>query len=358
MATVTEGGNTAGRLSENEIRPAELLAGQEAAFARDVARLQHRFAEFVTVSCPACGAAGSEQAFEKYGFSFKSCNGCKTLYMSPRPSEEVMADYYRNSENYAYWAEHIFPASESARREKIHKPWLARVLAYCDRFQVGRGTLLEIGPGFGTFSSLAIEQRAFARVMAVEPTPELAEACRRRGVVVFEKRVEDLAEGEIAEADVVAAFEVIEHLFEPSRLLTGISRVLRPGGLLVLSCPNGQGFDVAVLGPGSKAVDTEHVNLFNPTSLSLLVRTCGFEVLEVSTPGRLDAEFVHDVIVRGEYDVTGQPFLRRVLLDEWERLGSDFQQFLADHQLSSHLWLVARKPAEGNRSRGKFTKVK
>lgn len=334
------------RLSENEIRPTDLLAGQEAAFARDVARLHQRSTEFVLVDCPACYGKQQDKAFEKHGFSFVRCGACKTLYMSPRPSVAVMADYYRNSENYAYWAAHIFPASEDVRREKIHKPWLARVLAYCERFGIARGTLVEIGPGFGTFSSLAVEQRAFDRVIAVEPTPELAEACRRRGVEVVEKRVEDLEEGNIQAADLVVAFEVIEHLFRPSQLLVGLHRVLRPGGLLVLSCPNGEGFDIAVLGPESKAVDAEHVNLFNPISLGLLLGSCGFEVLEVSTPGRLDAEFVHDTIVRGEYDVTGQPFLQRVLVDEWERLGGDFQQFLADHQLSSHMWMVARRKAE------------
>ncbi|MCX5876792.1 MAG: class I SAM-dependent methyltransferase [Deltaproteobacteria bacterium] len=330
------------RLRENEIRPAELLSEQEAAFARDVERLHQRSAEFVEVDCPACGSALRKNAFEKYGFTFLRCGSCATLYMSPRPSEEVMADYYRNSENYAYWAKHIFPASEDIRREKIHKPWLARVVAYCDQYCIERGTMVEIGPGFGTFSSLAIEQKVFKRVVAIEPTPELAEACRRRGMVVFEKRVEDLC-NEVADADVVVAFEVIEHLFEPSRLLSSLYAVLRPGGLLVLSCPNGEGFDVAVLGPGSKAVDAEHVNLFNPASLGVLVRSCGFEVLEVNTPGRLDAEFVHDAIVKDEYNVSGQPFLQRVLVDEWERLGGDFQQFLAEHQLSSHMWLVARK---------------
>lgn len=331
------------RLRENEIRPAELISEQEAAFARDVARLHQRSAEFIQVDCPACGSAQSKKAFEKYGFTFARCGSCATLYMSPRPSEQVMADYYRNSENYAYWAKHIFPASETARREKIHKPWLARVVAFCEQYHIDRGTLVEIGPGFGTFASLAVEQHSFERVVAIEPTPELAEACRRRGIVVFEKRVEDLCEEEGNDADVVVAFEVIEHLFEPSRLLVGLYRVLRPGGLLVLSCPNGEGFDVAVLGPKSKAVDAEHVNLFNPDSLGLLVRSCGFEVLEVSTPGRLDAEFVHDAIVKGEYNISGQPFLQRVLVDEWERLGGDFQQFLAERQLSSHMWLVARK---------------
>jgi hypothetical protein len=123
------------------------------------------------------------------------------------------------------------------------------------------------------------------------------------------------------------------------------ARLLRPGGLLVVSCPNGQGFDISVLGAVSLAIDPEHINLFNPKSLSLLVRSCGFEVLEVSTPGRLDAEFVRTAALEGKFDLSGNPFLKRVLIDEWDALGWPFQQFLAANGLSSHMWLAARKAA-------------
>ncbi len=251
-----------------------------------------------------------------------------------------MAEYYAHSENYAFWAKHIFPASEAARREKIHKPALDRVAGYCTKFSVKMGTLVEIGPGFGTFSALAGASGKFSHVLAVEPVPELAAACRARGVNVVEKRVEDLA-GEIARADVVCSFEVVEHLFAPRRLIEGMHKLLAPGGLLVLSCPNGEGFDIAMLGAGSLAVDAEHVNLFNPDSLSRLVQSTGFETLEVHTPGRLDAEFVREAALRGEVGL--DPFLHRILVTEWERLGWPFQQFLAGQGLSSHMWLAARR---------------
>jgi hypothetical protein len=170
------------RLSETELCPPELLRGQEEAFARDVERLRARRPEFVDVTCPACGSADRERAFEKWGFDYASCSACRTLYMTPRPPAQVMADYYRDSENYRYWAERIFPASESARREKVNRPWLKRIVGFCERYGIPRGTLVEIGPGFGTFAALA--GAAFDRVVAVEPTPELAAACRARGVEV------------------------------------------------------------------------------------------------------------------------------------------------------------------------------
>jgi 2-polyprenyl-6-hydroxyphenyl methylase/3-demethylubiquinone-9 3-methyltransferase len=337
-----QGAALGSRLTEGELRPLDLAKAQAAALARDIAGVQARAAEFIAVPCPACGSYAPEPAFSKYGFRFQRCLDCATLYMSPRPTPAVMADYYRNSENYALWAKHIFPASEQTRREKIHKPWLERVLGYCHRYGVPTGRLIEVGPGFGTFCAVTIETGAFVDIVAVEPTPELAQACRERGVPVIESRIEDVGPT-VAPADVVCAFEVIEHLFDPALFVRQCAGLVRPGGLLVLSCPNGQGFDVEMLGASSAAVDNEHVNLFNPGSLSRLLTSCGFAVVECGTPGRLDAELVRSAVLKEDTGVSLDPFLNRVLIDEWDRLGWPFQQFLAANGLSSHMWIAARR---------------
>jgi 2-polyprenyl-3-methyl-5-hydroxy-6-metoxy-1,4-benzoquinol methylase/ribosomal protein S27E len=330
------------RLSEQELCPDALLAGQEEAFARDIKRLQSKKSDFIAVNCPACDHGDSPPVFSKFGFQYLQCPACKTIYMSPRPSPEVMASYYSNSENYRYWAEHIFPASEAARREKINRPWLARILEICEKHGVVRNHLLEVGPGFGTFSALVNSENAFRLVTAVEPTPEMAKACRERGVNVVEKSVEKI-EKEVPHADVVVAFEVVEHLFEPKKFFTIAARLLAPGGVLVISCPNGLGFDIATLGAQSLAVDAEHVNLFNPTSIRRLGEACGLVCLEVSTPGRLDAEFVRTAALAGRFDLAGQPLLRRVLLEEWESVGWEFQKFLSKNNLSAHMLSVFKK---------------
>lgn len=330
------------KLSEKELCPDDLLKGQEEAFQQDIERLQAKQSQFIEVSCPACMSIESAKAFEKHSLQYMKCADCGTLYMNPRPSPEIMASYYAESENYKYWAAHIFPASEEARREKVHRPWLNRVIDYCDRYNIPKGILVEVGAGFGTFATLAIQSGVFSKVVAVEPTPEMAQACRERSVKVINKRIEDIR-NDIEGANIIVSFEAIEHFFEPRLFLQQASRLLTPGGLLVLSCPNGQGFDISVLGAVALAVDPEHINFFNPQSLSRLVESCGFDVLEVITPGRLDAEFVRTAILEGKYDVSDNPFLKRVLVDEWDRLGWPFQKFLAQHDLSSHMWMAARK---------------
>jgi SAM-dependent methyltransferase len=327
----------------SDIRPDELRRGQAEAYERDLQRLRARLPEFVPVNCPACADAASAPAFEKYGLQFRRCDACRTIYMSPRPSPEVMASYYGSSENYQYWAKHIFPASEAARVEKIHRPMLEYIVAACDRYSVPRDLLVEVGPGFGTFAALAQQSHAFERVLAVERTPEMAQACRDRGITVIEKAVEDVHAAEVGSADVIASFEVIEHLFEPADYVRNATRLLGRGGLLLLTCPNGEGFDTSVLGAQSPAVDSEHVNLFNPDSLRGLLTRLGFDVLETETPGRLDAELVRNAVLEGNLNLSSTRFLQTVLIDRWNDLGLAFQAFLAANRLSGHLRLLARK---------------
>jgi SAM-dependent methyltransferase len=334
-------------LRETEIRPDALMTGQAEAQAADIAWLLERRSSFVEVACPACTSSAPPPSLEKAGFTYARCPQCQTLYMVPRPPREVLAEFYATSRNYAYWNEHIFPASEEARREKIFRPRAEKLAEFVERFGTQTGTLVEVGAGFGTFCEEIKSLGLFERVIAIEPTPDLAETCRRKGIEVIEKPIEevDLPEGS---ADAIASFETIEHLFSPGTFLEGCRKLLAPGGMLLVTCPNGLGFDIVVLAERSSVIDNEHLNYLNPDSLAFLVRACGFEVLEVLTPGQLDAELVRKQALQGEIDLVGQPFLRRVLLEEWERLGESFQEFLAANLLSSHMWLVGRRPGGGS----------
>jgi hypothetical protein len=52
---------------------------------------------------------------------------------------------------------------------------------------------------------------------------------------------------------------------------------------------------------------------------------------------------VHRAIIDGTVDAPRDPFMQRVLVDDYEALGWPFQQFLAANGLSSHMWVVACK---------------
>jgi Zn ribbon nucleic-acid-binding protein len=178
-------------LREAEIRPDELMAEQARRFEADVAWLLTQRDRFVEVDCPACDAGERAPAWRKYEMDWVRCAACATVYLSPRPAPDVMAEYYATSQNYEYWNRVIFPASEGARREKIFRPRAERIADIVQRHGHGTGAIVDVGAGYGTFCEVMLAVRTFARVIALEPEPHLAQTCRDKGLEVLQSRVED-----------------------------------------------------------------------------------------------------------------------------------------------------------------------
>ena len=77
-----------------------------------------------------------------------------------------------------------------------------------------------------------------------------------------------------ASVDVVVNFQVIEHLWDQSQFVAECRRVLRPGGLLLMSTPNRITFT-----PGSDTpVNPFHTRELNAAELTELLTDGGFEV--------------------------------------------------------------------------------
>jgi SAM-dependent methyltransferase len=77
-----------------------------------------------------------------------------------------------------------------------------------------------------------------------------------------------------ASVDVVVNFQVIEHLWDQSQFIAECRRVLRPGGLLLISTPNRITFT-----PGSDVpINPFHTRELNATELTQLLTDGGFTV--------------------------------------------------------------------------------
>ena len=171
---------------------------------QDAGRLLSRLEDFLQVDCPACGSKEYKEKFNKLGFSYVSCASCGTIFMNPRPSKSVLVWFYQGSKNYKYWNDVIFPASEEQRRNKIMIPRVDRLLELCDKYDVGFDTAMEVGAGFGTFCEELQSRKRFTKVLALEPMPELAETCRKRGLNVVEMPIEDFETHPNEKIDVIA----------------------------------------------------------------------------------------------------------------------------------------------------------
>jgi len=84
------------------------------------------------------------------------------------------------------------------------------------------------------------------------------------------------------------------------------------------------------------------MNLLSIEALTEMIQTTGFEILELSTPGRLDVDIVKRTIESsGSLDI--DPFWKYVFKSGEERTLDSLQNFLQENRLSSHVRVAARK---------------
>lgn len=294
---------------------------------------------FMQVDCPACNCNNFIFEFEKIGFKYVSCKKCNTLFVNPRPSFESLGKFYSVSKSTSFWVNEFFKPMAEARREKLFKPRAEYLSTILDRKR--ELTIGDIGAGFGLF---LVEMRKLLpgnRYIAIEPSVEMVDICKQSGLEVKGVCVEDL-EGAEESFDVLSAFELLEHVHEPGLFLSKINSLLKPGGHLFLTTLNARGFDILLLWKKSKNISPpHHLNFFNPDSIRILLERTGFEVLEISTPGKLDWDIVEKMIKNEGINI-GR-FWSLVGKEASEGCKEELQNWISKNNLSSHMQILARK---------------
>lgn len=326
-------------MKESEIRPFDKLNEYLKLLQRDAKVFFDDRSSFVSFDCLACGSSGSKFEFEKNGFQYCSCQQCLTLFVNPRPSLNDLLRFYKDSPSASFWINQFFKPVAEVRREKIFRPRAEFVCATLPQYR--EGVVGDIGAGFGLFLEELANIWPKAKLVAIEPSEEQATLCRNKGLEVQCAALEEV-KGLKERFDLMTAFELFEHLFDPCRFLTSVHRLLKPGGYFLLTTLNGQGFDIQVLWEKSKSLSPpQHLNFFNPYSISLLLERCGFTVIDVSTPGELDWDIVEGMIKNEKLGL--ERFWKFLAYNGSEKSKEEFQQWIKANNLSSHMRVIAKK---------------
>jgi SAM-dependent methyltransferase len=143
--------------------------------------------------------------------------------------------------------------------------------------------LLEVGCGTGI-----LLQEAWSRgwrADAVELSVELAAMARKKNPEAT-VTIGDIQDQEPAGThyDAVISLDVLEHVLSPMIMIENCRELLKPGGLLLLQTPNTCSLRSRTQGAKWDMLDPDqHLNLFSPDALRVLLTTVGFEILEMST---------------------------------------------------------------------------
>lgn len=298
---------------------------------------------FVPVPCPVCTeqVEGQNIDFYKYGFSHIKCNSCNTLYVSPRPTEDQLFSYYANSEAIAFWTK-LLIATNDERKLLQHIPRVNILKEKISAGQNKRELFVDLGAGNGNFSKVVQDANIFTKVLATDISDECIDACKSQGLATKKCTVDEFDDNSI---DCIVFNDLIEHVFNPSAFLKSCYNKLRVGGVLMLSTPNGEGFDFKILKDKTENITPpEHLQYFNPMSIKILLEKLGFKTVNATTPGILDVEIIkrqiNDKGLELEYDNSFLNFLFSLRDDDIE---NSFQSFLQINKLSSHMLIFTEK---------------
>ncbi len=162
-----------------------------------------------------------------------------------------------------------------ARHEAVYR-WV--VERYADRLR--DAVVVEAGSGEGYGAALLRDAGARA-VLALEYDEASVRHAASAYPSVAPARA-NLAALPVADGsvDVLVCLQVVEHLWELRAFLRGCVRVLRPGGVAVVSTPNRPVFSPG-LGRGGKPTNPFHVEELDAEQLEERLRTAGFDDVAV-----------------------------------------------------------------------------
>jgi 2-polyprenyl-3-methyl-5-hydroxy-6-metoxy-1,4-benzoquinol methylase len=238
--------------------------------------------------CPNCDVQDWKHAQKVRGASISKCVRCGLLgttnFLTGLSTTNGI--YETSEKHHSDYQEQYVPC-----REAMYE----RVLPGLERFRK-TGRLLEVGCSYGYFLETA--RRAGWHVEGVEVSGHACQVARSKGFQIHQGELPSFSL-DLGSYDVIAMWDVIEHLTDPSGIVECCAGLLSPGGALVARTPNAHAL---AMGEGLArlayrhlvypANTREHVFHFTPENLARLLRSKGFGELEIDEYGGWEERIV------------------------------------------------------------------
>ncbi|MBB6632566.1 class I SAM-dependent methyltransferase [Cohnella thailandensis] len=226
--------------------------------------------------------------WENEGTLVIDCKTCGFIHVDPIPTRSDLNSYYSSkyySEVKPFKYEDVDEAFVVQKLEEVssngsYKGIFQRVNRLLPAEKSTPLKMLDIGCGNDLLSKYYINHHWNTSV--IEPNSDAAEYLRKFGITVHQQFAEELGSLRLDNLSFVNIQFVLEHIADPTELLRQVYEAMAPGGVLRICVPND--FSVGQLAYQEYyeekfhwIVRPDHINYFSFTTLSGLLRKCGFE---------------------------------------------------------------------------------
>lgn len=234
-----------------------------------------------TEFCPGCNALTRfDLLYHKCAVPIVSCKTCglgKACAEDFNPELFYDEAYFNGGKSDGY---SDYVAAKSVLQEHFKND-----LRLLEKLGAKSGVLLEIGCAYGYF--LEIAQHSF-EVHGLEISEAAVADCQSRGFRnVFHGAISTDTLAPMPMADVVALFDVIEHLAEPRTALEASVSKLLPGGILILSTGDFSSLCAKVMGRHWRLMTPpQHLWYFTPDVLKKMGSSMGLDFVYLDHPSK------------------------------------------------------------------------
>jgi SAM-dependent methyltransferase len=219
-------------------------------------------------------------------YNIAKCNQCGVLQTTPVPGKKEIKQLYETYYNFGNQSGKTYTKLRKTFFNSLaFRLWMAMDGDISFHSFRGRGQLLDVGCNEGR--GLVFYSMNGFSPEGLELNERAAKSARIAGFIVHTKPLEDFQPENLF--DVVVLSNVIEHSLNPKKMLKNVRRILKPEGLLLISCPNSQSWLRWFF---RRSWINWHVpfHLFHFSSKTLfpLLKSSGFEIkdLRFSTPSQ------------------------------------------------------------------------
>jgi SAM-dependent methyltransferase len=227
----------------------------------------------IDVSCYNCRSDRHDFYAEENGFTLVKCTDCGLLFVTPRPRESDILAAHRVGKHHGASS---FDITGVFDRGKL-RPYLRVLGDIYDGHLASGTTWLDIGCGHGEFM-LAVQRYSQGRVTieGVEPNQHKRASARRRHLDVHDSD----AAPPSGHYDVISLLNVYSHLTDPVSSIAAWSRLLKPGGELLIE--TGDTADLASEDHCRPLYLPDHLSFVSEAILRQVLERCGFVIVSVN----------------------------------------------------------------------------
>ncbi len=230
-------------------------------------------------TCPYCQLQNSFALYPTYDifndkFFINKCKSCDAFFLAPKPTSEQLARAYDES----YYG---------SGDEKFKEGMIEKMLDYFRMKRaktvsnyIGRkGKVLDIGCGNGKFLSF-VKNEGNIEIFGIEMEGNSAKRAEKIPGIHLKKGFLEKNDFASESLDAITLFHVFEHLSEPKQTVEIISKILKKGGILMMSFPNIDSFQSRIFkGKWLHLDPPRHLFFFSPDDFKNEMKKFGFEIL-------------------------------------------------------------------------------